>query len=52
MMQIMYVIAFLCLLRFDEIIHIQAHHIKMLNTKTEAIEITLNFRKTHQLKSS
>ena len=49
MMQAMYGIAFLCLLRFDEVLRIQHHHIKVLNKEESKIEITLNFRKTHQL---
>ncbi|RPD70261.1 hypothetical protein L226DRAFT_547851 [Lentinus tigrinus ALCF2SS1-7] len=44
------VIAFLCLLRYDEALHIQWHHITVedLGNKTFTMRIELPFRKTHQ----
>jgi hypothetical protein len=41
-----YALSFLCLLRFDEVLKIQMHHIEfILDTK---IKLMLPFRKTHQ----
>ena len=42
-----YTIAFLCLLRFDEVLKIQMHDIKVLAPET-SISLTLPFRKTDQ----
>lgn len=41
-----YTIAFLCLLRFDEVLKIQAHYIIIISET--CIEISLPFRKTSQ----
>ena len=50
MMQTIYDIAFLYLLKFDEILRIQYHHLRVLSKEENKIEIILSFRKTHQLK--
>lgn len=42
-----YTIAFTCLLRSDEVLNIQAHHVKY-NAQTLKLTITLPFRKTAQ----
>jgi len=49
MLQCIYTIAFLCLLRFDEVLKIQAHHLEVMNEATGEIKLTLPFRKTHKL---
>lgn len=44
-------LAYLCLLRFDEVLKIQAHEIELVDAKDgerEHIKLTLPFRKTHQ----
>jgi hypothetical protein len=46
LLQAAYTISFLCLLRFDEVLKIQAHDIELV-TKT-SIKLTLPFRKTDQ----
>jgi len=46
MLQCIYNIAFLCLLRFDEVLKIQAHHLEVVSW--EEIKLTLPFRKTHK----
>ena len=51
MMQAMYDITFLCLLRMNEILRIQYHHIRIIDEEIEKIEFTLSFRKIHQLKN-
>jgi hypothetical protein len=48
MLQCIYAIAFLCLLRFDEALKIQAHHLEVINEKTGEMKLTLPFRKTHK----
>ena len=48
MMQAIYTISFLCLLRFDEVLKIQHHHIEVIDSKEGHIKLTLPFRKTHQ----
>jgi hypothetical protein len=45
-LQFAYTISFLCLLRFDEVLKIQAHDIEFMS-KT-CIKLTLPFRKTAQ----
>ena len=50
-MQTIYNIIFLCLLRFDEILHIQHYYIKIFNKNEKKIEIIFDFRKTHQMKN-
>jgi hypothetical protein len=49
LLQAAYTIALLCLLRFDEVLKIQAHDVKLV-TKT-CIKLTLPFRKTSQFGS-
>lgn len=49
LLQAAYTIALLCLLRFDEVLKIQAHDVKLV-TKT-SIKLTLPFRKTSQFGS-
>ena len=46
MMQCIYILSFLCLLRFDEVLKIQLHHIKIENKETCEISLYLVFRKT------
>ena len=48
MMQTIYMLAFLCLLHFDEVLKIQAHHITVVNEAQGHIKLYLPFRKTHQ----
>ena len=48
MLQCIYSIAFLCLLRFDEVLKIQAHHIEVISEAEGHIKLTLPFRKTHK----
>jgi len=48
MLQCIYTIAFLCLLRFDEVLKIQAHHIEVIDEAEGHIKLTLPFRKTHK----
>jgi len=48
MLQCIYTIAFLCLLRFDEVLKIQAHHLEVVDEATGEIKLTLPFRKTHK----
>ncbi|KAF7321720.1 DNA breaking-rejoining enzyme [Mycena kentingensis (nom. inval.)] len=46
LLQAVYVISYLCLLRFDEALKIQIHDIRLLND--HSFELTLPFRKTSQ----
>jgi hypothetical protein len=48
MLQCIYSIAFLCLLRFDEVLKIQAHHLEVIDEIRGEIKLTLPFRKTHK----
>jgi hypothetical protein len=48
MMQAIYVISFLCLLRFDEVLKIQHHHIEVIDMDQYHIRLTLPFRKTRK----
>ena len=48
MMHCIYILSFLCLLRFDEVLKIQLHHIKIENAETCEISLHLVFRKTKQ----
>lgn len=48
MLQSIYIIAFLCLLRFDEVLKIQAHHLEVIDEGQGQIKLTLPFRKTHK----
>lgn len=48
MLQCIYIIAFLCLLRFDEVLKIQAHHLEVIDEIKGQIKLTLPFRKTHK----
>ena len=50
MLHTAYTISFLYMLRFDEVLKIQAHHIEVLDMTRETGEIRLSlpFRKTHQ----
>ena len=43
-----YAIAFLYLLRLDEVLNIKIENIRFLDTDTGKVELMLNFRKTHQ----
>jgi len=47
-LQAIYTIAFICLLRSDEVLKIKRNHITFLNDGTNGIVLTLPFRKTHQ----
>ena len=46
--QCAYTIAFLCLLRFDKVLKIQAHHLEVIDKGRGEIKLTLSFRKTHK----
>lgn len=48
MMQAIYTLGFQCLLRVDEVLSIQAHHITVLDEEKGIIELNLLFRKTNQ----
>lgn len=48
MLQCIYTIAFLCLLRFDEVLRIQLKDIEIVDKEKGHIKLTLPFRKTHQ----
>jgi len=48
MIQCIYTIAFLCLLRFDEVLKIQAHHLEVIDEGRGEVKLTLPFRKTHK----
>ena len=48
MMQAIYTISFLCLLRFDEVLKIQHHYIEVIDKDEGHIQLILPFRKTHQ----
>jgi integrase len=48
MLQCIYTIAFLCLLRFDEVLRIELKHIEVIDKYKGHIKLTLPFRKTHQ----
>ena len=47
-LQAMYTIAFICLLRSDEVLKINRTHITYLDDGSDGIILTLPFRKTHQ----
>ncbi|KAJ7900693.1 hypothetical protein B0H14DRAFT_3753009, partial [Mycena olivaceomarginata] len=46
LLELAYVLSFLCLLRFDEVLKIQMHDIEWISDK--CIKLTLPFRKTNQ----
>ncbi|KAJ7651100.1 DNA breaking-rejoining enzyme [Roridomyces roridus] len=46
MLYAVYIISFLCLLRFDEALKIQVHEVRLIGDS--AVELTLPFRKTNQ----
>jgi len=48
LLQAAYTIAFLCLLRFDEVLKIQAHDIELDPLNPTQFKLTLPFRKTDQ----
>jgi len=48
MLQCIYTIAFLCLLRFDEVLQIELKNIDVVDKFKGHIKLTLPFRKTHQ----
>jgi hypothetical protein len=48
MLQSIYIIAFLCLLRFDEVLRIEMKDIEIMDKWKGHIKLTLPFRKTHQ----
>ena len=48
MMSLAYAIAFRCLLRLDEVLHIQVQHIRWIDRTIGGVELTLSFRKTAQ----
>ena len=48
MMQLAYAIAFLCLLRLEEVLRLDISMFRILDEELSSIEITLPFRKTHQ----
>ena len=46
LLQAAYVLSFLCLLRIDEVLKIEMHHIKFISDTK--IKLILPFQKTHQ----
>ena len=48
MLQCIYAIAFLYLLRFDEVLHIELKDIEVIDKTKGHIKLILPFRKTHQ----
>jgi hypothetical protein len=46
--QAVYTLAFQCLLRVDEVLSLQAHHITVLDEEEGKIEVNLMFQKTNQ----
>jgi len=48
MLQCIYSISFLCLLRFDEVLRIEMKDIEVMDKLKGHIKLTLPFRKTHQ----
>jgi hypothetical protein len=48
MLQCIYTISFLCLLRFDEVLRIELKDIEVVDKLKGQIKLTLPFRKTHQ----
>ncbi|KAN0070351.1 hypothetical protein V8E54_011220 [Elaphomyces granulatus] len=46
--QAIYIISFIYLLRFDEMLKIQHHHIQIIDIDQYHVRLTLPFRKTHQ----
>ena len=48
MLQCIYLLSFLCLLRFDEVLQIQLHHITVENEAAATVSLNLVFRKTKQ----
>ena len=46
LLQAAYAFSFLCLLRIDEVLKIEMHHIEFISDTK--IKLTLPFRKTHQ----
>jgi hypothetical protein len=48
MLQCIYAISFLCLLRFDEVLRIELKDIEVIDKIKGHIKLTLPFRKTHQ----
>jgi hypothetical protein len=47
-MHCIYVLSFLCLLRFDEVLSIQAHNLEIFDKDEGIIMLSLTSRKTHQ----
>jgi hypothetical protein len=48
MLQCIYLLSFLCLLRFDEVLQIQLHHLTVDNEASATVSLNLVFRKTKQ----
>lgn len=48
MLQCIYILSFLCLLRSDEALHIRWEHLDLYDKATGKMKLTLPFRKTHQ----
>lgn len=48
MLQAIYTLAFQCLLRIDEVLQIQSHHILVIDEEKGEIQLNLLFRKTNQ----
>jgi hypothetical protein len=49
MLQCIYTISFLCLLRFDEVLRIELKDIEIVDKLRGQIKLTLSFRKTAQM---
>ena len=47
-LQAIYALAFICLLRSDEVLKIRRNHVTFLKDGSDGIVLTLPFRKTHQ----
>ena len=48
MLQAIYLLAFICLLRAEEVLRIQVEHLRLLDPVKGVVQLTLPFRKTHQ----
>lgn len=48
LLQAAYTVAFLCMLRFDEVLKIQVHDLHVCKDEPDEVVLHLPFRKTHQ----
>lgn len=49
LIQLVYLLSYLCLPRIDEALQIKTHHIVFPNDQLDFFSLNLTFRKTHQL---